>query len=153
MKTKSKSDNPFQENRYKQTEAEIKIYDWLKQQGLNTDDNTLIYWSKTYPAKRIMEVVHFAQARIKAGQSIRNIGGWIHKFLITELAVANDECEKNRNIAKQFAHTNNWEDVRIYEKYIKDEITGDDLPLTMPHEDFNRILEILYHKSLLYKDL
>jgi hypothetical protein len=153
MKTNDSHEFSHYTNKYKLTEEQIRVYNWLRQQGLNTDDNTLCFWSKKYPPKRIVEVVQFAQKRLKEGQTIRNIGGWVHRLLTTGLAVTNDECEKNKDMAQKFARAHNWKDLKIYEKYIKDEVTNDDLPLTLSQPDFNRALEALYRKSLLYKSL
>jgi hypothetical protein len=137
--------------KYKLSKEQIGIYEWLKEQGINTDDNTLCYWVKTYDSKRIRDVVEFANSRKKAGQEIRNIGGWIQKLLKSGLAVVDDNCQVNLVFAKQFIETTKWNDLKIYEKYIKDMVTGDDLPLTMEIVEFRRALEFLYQKSLLYK--
>lgn len=146
------SSNSPQKGPFKLTDEQAQVYAWLKQQNLNTDDDTLNYWSRTYSADRIREVVNFANSRIKAGQKIRNVGGWIHKFLLTNLAVSNDVCERNQRFAQKFIKENNWANVKVYEKYMKDEVTGDDLPLTIPPETFERALEALYRKSQLYKN-
>jgi len=139
--------------RYKLTAEQIQVCAWLKQQGLNTDDNTLCFWAKKYTASRIVDVVRFAQDRCKQGQSIRNIGGWIQKLLKTGLAVPNDECKSNRDFAQKYAEANKWTDLSIYEKYIRDRNTDDDLPLTMSQQEFSRALEALYRKSQLYKNM
>ena len=137
--------------KYRLSIDQIETYEWIKNQKLNTDDNTLCYWVKTYERKRIVEVINFAKKRKEKGQDIRNIGGWIQKFLKTGQAVVNDDCNDNLNYVKQFLEINNWEDLKIYEKYIKDMVTKDDLPLTMEREEFKRALESLYQKSRLYK--
>jgi hypothetical protein len=137
--------------KYKLTQDQSNVYSWLKSQGLNTDDDTLSYWSRKYPAKRITEVVNFAKTRRDRGQSIRNMGGWINKFLKTDIAVINDECKINQEFSQRFVEVKKWYELKIYEKYVKDEITGDDLPLTMAIDDFKRNLESLYQKSMLYR--
>ena len=69
------------------------------------------------------------------------------------LAVVNDECKNNREFAEEFARGNKWDDLKIYEKYVKDAVTEDDLPLTMSSEAFIRALESLCRKSQLYKNM
>jgi len=138
-------------NRFKLTKDQIKIYEWLSKQNINTDEGTLIFWAKTYSSKRLQEVVEFANARRNAGQEIHNIGGWIYKFLKSNEPVATEEYEMNRNAAQDFCKIRSWQNLKIYEKYIKDEITGDDLSLLMNVEEFKRSLEALYEKSELYK--
>lgn len=135
------------------TKEQHAVYVWLKAQGLNTDDNTLTYWSRTYDGKRIKTVVNFAHKRLSMGQDIRNIGGWIHKLLKTGLPVVNEESEANRKYAKWFIEWKKWNDLKIYEKYVKDSITGDDLPLTLIESDFRIALDALFQKSLLYRDI
>jgi hypothetical protein len=137
--------------KYKLSKEQVAIYEWLKEQSINTDDNTLCYWVKTYDSKRIREVVEFAKSRKKVGQEIRNMGGWIQKLLKSGLAVVDDNCQANLRFVKQFIETTEWKDLKIYEKYIKDMVTGDDLPLTMETVEFRRALEFLYQKSQLYK--
>jgi hypothetical protein len=138
---------------FKLTEAQAEIYSWLKDQGLNTDDDTLNYWARKYSPHRLKEVINFGHARRAAGQNIPNLGGWVHKLLMNGLAVVNDECKNNREFAEEFARAHKWGDLKIYEKYVKDEVTGDDLPLTMTSEAFIRALESLYRKSQLYKNM
>jgi hypothetical protein len=57
----------------------------------------------------------------------------------------------NREFVLEFAKVANWQDIKIYEKYMSDTITNDDLPLTMAPEEFQRQVEALYQKSQLYK--
>lgn len=135
------------------TKEQLEIYFWLKTQGLNTDDDTLNYWVRIYKVDRIKEVVKFAQRRLSEGQKIRNIGGWIHKLLKTGLAVVNDDCKDNRDFAQSFVRENQWTDLAIYEKYVRDKITDSDLPLTITKNEFARALIALYDRYKLYKDL
>jgi len=137
--------------RYKLTNEQIEIYMWLKQQNINTDDGTFCYWVKTYTSKRIQEVVDFAKARRNAGQEIQNIGGWIQRFLKQDIQVVDENCRINQAFLMKFLEHTKWKDIKIYEKYIKDMVTGDDLPLNMEINNFKRSLETLYHKSQLYK--
>ena len=137
---------------YRLTEEQQKVYDWLQSQRLNVDENTLNYWARKYPAQRLVDVVRFAHARRAAGQQIKNIGGWIHKLLRDGVAVVTDDCQDNRRFAQQHATTHQWESLHIYEKYVKDEITGDDLPLTLPPGEFRRALEALHQRVQLYSD-
>ena len=135
---------------YKLTEGQEKIYIWLKAQSLNVDDNTLNYWARKYQAKRLVDVVQFAHKRRAQGQQIRNIGGWIHKLLKENLPVVNDDCNDNREYTRQFIKTHLWNSLHIYEKYIKDEVTGDDLSLTLPQAEFKHALEAIYNRKQLY---
>lgn len=87
-----KKDTNFLSKRFKLTDEQIRIYMWLKEQGINTDDETLCYWAKIYPAKRLKEVVVFVNERIASGQKILNVGGFIRNLLQNESAVVNDTC-------------------------------------------------------------
>lgn len=137
---------------YKLTEEQKKVYSWIKGQGLNVDDDTLNYWARKYPPQRLVDVVRFAHARRAEGQQIKNIGGWIHKLLKDGAAVVTDDCKDNRRFAQQYASTNKWKSLHIYEKYVKDETTGDDLPLTLPRGEFHRALESLHRRIQLYSN-
>jgi hypothetical protein len=146
-----KEDTTFLAKKFKLTDEQIRIYIWLKEQGINTDDGTLCYWAKTYPSTRLKEVIGFANTRIASGQKILNVGGFIRNLLQNGSAVVNDTCKFNREYALEFTKTKNWSDLKIYEKHVKDSVTGDDLPLTIIISEFVLALERLYQKSCLYK--
>lgn len=137
--------------KYKLSKEQSEIYEWLKGQNINTNDETLCYWAKSYTSKRIQEVVNFAKARQVNGEDIRNIGGWIQKFLKTGQAVVDENCRINLAFLTKFLNSTKWNDLNIYEKYVKDKVTGDDLPLNMASDDFKISLESLYQKSQLYR--
>ena len=141
----SKSGSPYRLNMEQE-----EVYLWLKKQELNVDDGTLNFWARKYRAQRLMDVVQFAHARRSEGQQIRNIGGWIHKLLKEDSAVVNNGCIYNSDYAKQYAKAHQWQNLHIYEKYVKDGITSDDLSLTMPQDEFKRALEALHRRSELY---
>lgn len=143
---------PMGRSPYRLTDEQQKVYDWLKGQGLNVDDDTVNYWARKYTAKRLVDVVRFAHAKRAQGHEIRNMGGWIHKMLKDGMTVVTDECESNRTHTQRYAKENNWESLQVYEKYIKDRITGDDLPLTLSKDEFCRALEALYQRVQLYQD-
>lgn len=136
--------------KYKLSSAQADTYKWLKGQNINTDDGTLCYWSKIYTEKRLKEVVIYAKARSQ-GEDIKNLGGWIQQMLKTNQIVVTESANKNEEFLRKFLSFRKWNELKIYEKYIKDSITGDDLPFSMNEEDFKRSLEALYAKSLLYK--
>lgn len=146
-----KEDTNFLTKKFKLTDEQIKIYIWLKKQGINTDDETLCYWAKTHSSIRLKEVVEFTNARIASGQKILNVGGFIRNFLQSGNAVVNDTCKFNREYALEYSKIKNWNDLKVYEKYVKDSVTGDDLPLTIVINEFKAALERLYEKSCLYK--
>jgi hypothetical protein len=149
---KANSSMPINQTKspYKLSEEQEKIYVWLKDQGLNVDDDTLNYWVRKYRAQRLVDVVKFAHTRRAAGQQIRNIGGWIHRLLKDDAIVVTDDCQENRKYVEQYASFNQWKSLHIYEKYIKEETTGDDLPLTISKEEFRRALEALHRRTKLY---
>jgi hypothetical protein len=116
--------------KYKLSSSQAEIYKWLKEQNINTDDPTLCYWSKTYTEKRLKEVVTYAKARSQK-EEIRNLGGWIQVILKTNQAVIDDKWNINQSWLKEFLNLNQWDTLKVYEKYIKDSTTGDDLSLTI----------------------
>jgi hypothetical protein len=136
--------------RFKLTNEQIEIYAWLKGLNINTDDGTLIYWAKTYPSQRLKDIVNFAISRRNAGQDIRNIGGWVKQFLKNGLPVVTGPSEHNKGYTEEYCKLRNWNELKIYEKYVKDAVTGDDLSFLMENEEFKRALESLYIKSQLY---
>ncbi len=139
------------QNKYKLTNEQVETFEWLKNQNINTDDETLCYWAKTYSSSRINDVINFAHIRINSGQKIHNIGGWIQKFLKENQIVPTNNSKLNYEFTIEYIKRKKWSDLKIFEKYIRDTITGDDLPLNLPKEDYERSLEALYKKSQLYR--
>ena len=77
----SEQDKTLSENLYKLTRGQAEVYNWLRVQGLNTDNNTLNYSSpRQYPAKRIIEVVQFAPY-VKLVKLFETLEVAIHKLL------------------------------------------------------------------------
>ena len=66
--------------------------------------------------------------------------------------MVNSECQDNHRFAQQYAVENQWQTLHIYEKYVKDKGTGDDVSLTIPREEFRRALEGMYRRVQLYSD-
>jgi hypothetical protein len=135
--------------KYKLSKSQAETYKWLKEQNINTDNATLCYWSKIYPEKRLKEVIHYANARSQK-EVIRNIGGWIQKMLKENQILINDSWHTNQKYLAEFLVGKQWSALKVYEKYIKDSVTEDDLSLTMNPEEFRRSLEALYSKSQRY---
>jgi hypothetical protein len=132
------------------TPAQRNVYLWLKSQKINTQDATLIYWSKRYSEKRLRDVVNFAYERMASGQNIRNIGGWIQTMLAKAAPVVDDQCRANREHVQRFASQVNWRNLKIYEKYVKDQRTGEDISLTISQEAFSYALKNLYERNQTY---
>lgn len=137
--------------KFRMTRDQLDVYLWLKNQGINTDNATLNFWSKKYSEKRIKDVINFAKKRMASGQKIYNLGGWINNLLLKESPVENDQCISNRLRAKRYAQENKWYELKIYEKHVTDKITGDDISLTLPEETFVYALKSLHARYLLYK--
>ena len=134
------------------TSEQRDVYLWLKTLGLNTDDSTLCFWSKKYTKQRLIDVISFAKKRKICGQHIRNIGGWIHTMLIKEIPVEDHHVKANRELVSLYRHEKGWDDLKIYEKHVKDLVTGDDISLCIVEDIFIYALESLYRRSQLYKE-
>ena len=140
------------DSKFMLTSDQLDLYLWLKEQGINTDDATLNYWSKKYSKKRINDVINFAKKRMASGQQIRNFGGWIHALLIKGIPVEDDQCRANRDHAKRYSSEKKWHDLKIYEKYVKDKVTGDDISLTISQDTFVYALKSLHNRHKMYKE-
>ena len=143
--------NDYSNAKFTLTPSQREVYLWLKKQELNTDDDTLIYWSRRYSEKRLKDVVCLARKRRTLGHQIRNIGGWIHKLLMNESPVEDDHCKANRDFAKSYSAENKWYDLKIYEQYVRDVVTWDDISLMISPRDFAYALESLHERSQTYK--
>lgn len=134
------------------TSEQRKVYLWLKTLGLNTDDSTLCYWSKKYTKQRLIDVTSFADKRKMSGQQIRNIGAWIHTMLTKEVPVEDHRVRANREHVSLYCHEKGWDDLKVYEKHVKDLVTGDDISLCIVEDIFIHALEALHRRSQLYKE-
>lgn len=132
------------------TKSQFETYQWLKGQEINTNDQTLQYWAHRYSTQRIKEVVAFVKSRQQATGNIHNPGGWICHMLKNEITAISDTSHINCEYAKKFAKEKGWNDLIFCEKYVRDQVTGDDLWLGIATEEFSFALEKIYERGQLY---
>lgn len=128
---------------------QIPIFNWLKEQKIPTDDDNLIFYIRKYPNK-LKDVVFFYQEQMKK-RKLRNPAGFFRDCLEGKIPMITEESLKNKEIAEMFCELNDWKDIVITEKYLRDKITGDDLSFSMPEKEFNLSLQKLFDKSQNYK--
>ncbi len=152
LKNLSEQDKTLSENLYKLTRGQAEVYNWLRVQGLNTDNNKLNYWSRQYPAKaKSLKLYNSRMQDVKLVKLFETLEVGFVNCLRRVLQFQMTYETRSLKLDNSFIKTKEWKDLNIYEKYVKDMVTGDDLPLTMDNKDFNRALEALYRKSQLYK--
>lgn len=127
-----------------------KVLDWLKLTGIGLDCDTMMVFVRTYHEDRLREAVAFTLSQMGTGK-IKNPCGFLRNVLLGKIPMITAESQQNAQLARDFAALNNWNDVTFCKKYMRDEVTGDDLYYNLPHEVFCTQIQKLYDKSELYK--
>lgn len=89
-------------------------FEWLKMQGIDSDEDTLAHWAKTYSLSRLEEV--YAETVQKKRKSI---GAYMQKLLKSGAIVTTGRVEINRAFAQEFKEFHQWHGMKIYQKYAK----------------------------------
>ena len=143
-KKRSKTKYPLKKN-------QLPLFDWLKSQEIDSDDDTLIYYIRTYPEQKIRDAIGFMGRENEKGAKIGSRGAFLRRVLDGTITMQNANSDENKGIAKAFMELTQWSSLVITEKYIRDEVTGDDVYFHLPKEEFEKQLDKLHKKSQMYQ--
>lgn len=126
------------------------VFDWLKAQKLNTDDDTLCYWVRTYPIEKLKTAIAFLNHETKRGVSIRTRGGFVRNVLEGKISPVTDTCLENKQFVKDFIEANKWVELEIHEKYVLCPRTHKEVPLSLEPATFVKAICDLFELSQNY---
>lgn len=127
------------------------LFNWLKEQGTESDDDALMFYIRTFSEERIRQCIDFMERERKKGAKINRPGGFFRNCLEGRIVIQNSNTDENKAYAQGFVEANEWSTVIITEKYLRDQTTGDDLYFNISKEVFLPSIQKLYEKSELYK--
>lgn len=136
-------------SKYPLKKIQMPLFNWLKEQNVGSDDETLMYYIRAYTEQRIRDSVAFMQEELKKGVEIDRRGGFFRTLLDGGVVLKTSESEGNKGVARQFIERHKWKTAVVTEKYLRDSITHDDLYFTMQPDTFLRSLKSLHEKSLM----
>ena len=114
-------------------------------------DDTITFWACKYQPAKIQSALQAIQNEIKKGTKFKKSqAAFFRACLDGKIIPSDNKIQQNREFAKKFADNKKWRSLKIFEKYIKDDILEDDLNLYMHHDQFVLALTKLYEKSKLY---
>src|SRR6185295_2834279 len=138
-------DNVSPAKRWRLTPDQEIIYEWLKDQNINSEDRILCLWSKTYSVDRLFEVIEYAKKKCKT-----NLGGYINRMLYKGVVVPNEKSEANKEFLEKFLETNFWSGIVILERYAKITMHNgyeEELPYNLNPEEFQRKVISLHERE------
>lgn len=127
------------------------IFAWLRLQNIDSDDDTLTYYIRTYPEQRIKDAIAFMNEEVDKGIKIGSRGKFLRRVLDGTIVMKNAESEQNKLYAMGYSKMKDWRSLVFTEKYVRDEVTGDDLYFNLPSPVFHFALEKLHDKSTIYQ--
>ncbi len=127
------------------------IFAWLRLQNIDSDDDTLTYYIRTYSEQRIKDAIAFMTEEVDKGTKIGSRGKFLRRVLDGTIVMKNADSEDNKTTAIDFVRLKQWKSIVFTEKYLRDEVTGDDLYFNLPPPVFNFALEKLHEKSTIYQ--
>lgn len=126
--------------RFKLTDEQQGVVNWLKEHLKNTDENTLCYWAKTYEFAKIEAA--FLQAK---HMQASNVGAYMNRLLKLNISLESSDRKKCKELAENFIQAHNWNGCKIGNKYFTFSIGRSkmELPLDMDPEVFiDRLIEM-----------
>lgn len=111
--------------------------EWLKTLQLDTEEDTLSWWARTYPMMRLDEVHREAVKRNPA-----SVGAYMHKLLKKQAIVVSGRIELNAEFAKEFKAMYQWSALELHPKYalVKHGNHEIEIDFNMEHEAFKDYL-------------
>lgn len=99
--------------KFKLTDDQKGVVDWLKERIKNTNDETLCFWAKTHDFEKISTCYNEALSR-----NPRDLGAYLNKLLTSAKLFPNAKLEECRQFAKDFLETHDLDDAKIGKKYL-----------------------------------
>jgi len=112
QKKKSFGQNKNFQGKAKFTEEQKVAYDWLRSLGINTDDDTLSWWARTYSLERLDSV--YRESKNKS-----SVGAYMNTLLRKGSIVSSGRIEINKEYCEAFKFLNKWSLLEVYKKYAK----------------------------------
>lgn len=127
---------------------QIPVFDMLKSQDFECDDDTLIYLVRTNSEKKIRDALTHLKNEIKKGTYFRK--GKIAFFRSTlngKQSPVSQTCIDNKQLAIDFSEANGWTWLKITDKYIMCERTNKEINTNLDSQTFFRKLQDLHEIS------
>lgn len=134
--------------RWKLTDEQWEHVEYLKKEGVDSDDKTLCYWAKTYSFERLYDVLQAAKSKPR-----KSLGAFMNKLLKDEAILENSTVKSNAEFAKDYADSHGWNQLKIGKKYVTIDFGRDtlEISLNLPCSDFIRML-MEKHESFFRRD-
>ena len=137
-----KIDNVTPSKRWKLNPDQEIIFEWLKDQNINTEDRILCLWSKTYSVERLCEVIEYAKKTCKT-----NLGGLINSILFKGFVIPNEKSIENKKFIETFIYENGWSSATALERYAKISMHNgyeEELPYNIDPKEFKQKIMNLF---------
>jgi hypothetical protein len=123
--------------RWRLTEHQQDILNFLRQENVDTDEKTLCYWAKTYSFERLESVLNAAKLKPR-----KSIGAYMNKLLTDQSIVENYNIKENTEFAKFYKKSGEITEMKIGKKFVTINFMEDlqEVNLNFEPEDFKRIL-------------
>jgi predicted transcriptional regulator len=138
-KTTHLTTKPVSQRKFPVKKDQKALLQWLKEQDIDSGDDTFTYWISNYPEHKIREAVQFMHMENAKGKIKKTKGGFIRSVLDGKIKPINDRAIENKQFAKDFKEANKMKELEIFEKYIKLELSNGhvlDLNLDMDPIEF-----------------
>lgn len=112
-------------------------FEWLMLQGIDSSEDTLAFWARTYSLSRLQEVHQEALKKHK-----KSLGAYMQKLLKACAVVSSGRVAVNRELCEEFKAFNSWHSLEVFEKYAKFSRAGVEIEIdfNMDPEDFAKYL-------------
>lgn len=99
-------------SKFKLSVEQSETLQWLSSLGIDTTTETLAWWAKQYPMKRLDEVYQACCAK-----KVKSKGAYMQRLLKTNANVPTENSEANKAFAEEFKKINHWNALEIKDKY------------------------------------
>jgi phage replication O-like protein O len=127
---KKDKDNVSFPKKFKLTDDQVEIFNYLKTLSINSNDETLCWWAKNYTLARILEVYNASEGK-------NSIGAYMNRLLKVRANVAQVHAKMNREFAEDFKSRVRWHSLNIGKVYCTFPIGSDVQEISLNMEPLN----------------
>lgn len=140
-KEKEKTNN-YSKRKYPLKKEQEALFELLKVFDLECDDDVLFILIRSYSEQQIINAIaHLRNSMENKKNPPKSRIAVLRSVLNGKIIPVTDQCQSNRDFAKQFAEKRSWRTLKIKDKYCFCEDTQFEIPNHFSEEEFKNRLE------------
>ncbi len=131
--------------RWKLTQEQVEHFDWLRNEGVDSDDGTLAHWCKSYPFERLYDVLNASKFK-----KPKSLGAYMQKLLKTDAIIENNTIKSNIAFAEEYKKAHGWGAMKTGKKFVTIPFDPDKMEISLSLE-CSEFINVIIQKHEIYE--